>query len=129
LGLTMACAQCHDHKYDPVTMRDYYGLLDAFNRVPESGTPSRQSARIRIAAPFLELPTEEKKVRIKKFEAKIAQAEAEGKQIGDKAYEAWRSKLHDRNSVEHKNLPAALAKIMDKADADRSDAEKKSHEP
>ena len=34
LGLTMACAQCHDHKYDPITQRDYYGLLDAFNRVP-----------------------------------------------------------------------------------------------
>ncbi len=33
LGLTMSCAQCHDHKYDPITQRDYYGLMDAFNRV------------------------------------------------------------------------------------------------
>ena len=66
LGLTMACAQCHDHKYDPITMRDYYSMLDAFNRVPESGTPQRQSNRIRVAAPFLELPTEENKARIKK---------------------------------------------------------------
>src|SRR5208282_4601410 len=84
LGLTMACAQCHDHKYDPITMRDYYRLLDAFNRVPESGTPQRQSARIRVAAPFLELPTEENKARIKKFESEIAQAE-EAKKSGDKA--------------------------------------------
>ena len=84
LGLTMACAQCHDHKYDPITMRDYYSLLDAFNRVPESGTPQRQSARIRVAAPFLELPTEENNVRIKKFESDIAQAE-EAKKSGDKA--------------------------------------------
>ena len=84
LGVTMACAQCHDHKYDPLTMRDYYRLLDAFNRVPESGTPQRQSARIRIAAPFLELPTEENKARIKKFESDITQAE-EAKKSGDKA--------------------------------------------
>src|SRR5262249_62096767 len=37
LGLTMACAQCHDHKYDPMTQRDYYGLLAAFNNVRETG--------------------------------------------------------------------------------------------
>ena len=37
LGLTMACAECHDHKYDPVTQRDYYSLLAAFNQVSESG--------------------------------------------------------------------------------------------
>ncbi|MGB0581426.1 MAG: DUF1549 domain-containing protein, partial [Limisphaerales bacterium] len=30
LGLTVACAQCHDHKYDPITMKDYYGLAGVF---------------------------------------------------------------------------------------------------
>ena len=59
LGLTMACAQCHDHKYDPTTRTDYYSLLDTFNRVPESGAPARFSSRIRAAQPVLELPTEE----------------------------------------------------------------------
>ncbi|MBM4022752.1 MAG: DUF1549 domain-containing protein [Planctomycetes bacterium] len=55
LGLTMACAQCHDHKYDPLTKVDYYGLLDAFNRVPEAGTPHRFSQRIRVAPPVVEV--------------------------------------------------------------------------
>src|SRR5438132_11950813 len=31
LGFTLACARCHDHKYDPVPRRDYYRLLCAFN--------------------------------------------------------------------------------------------------
>lgn len=31
LGLTLACARCHDHKYDPVPTRDYYRMLSAFN--------------------------------------------------------------------------------------------------
>lgn len=31
LGSTLECAQCHDHKYDPFTMKDYYGLLAFFN--------------------------------------------------------------------------------------------------
>ena len=61
LGLTMACCQCHDHKYDPLTQHDYYGLLDAFNRVPETGTPQRMSRRIRVAAPYLELISDQTK--------------------------------------------------------------------
>jgi hypothetical protein len=39
LGLTMACAQCHDHKYDPLTRKDYYQLFAYFNNVPETGKP------------------------------------------------------------------------------------------
>jgi hypothetical protein len=90
LGLTMACAQCHDHKYDPITQKDYYSLLDAFNRVPESGTPQFFSSRIRVAAPFAELPTEENTARIAEFEAKIKAAEAEAKPVADHAFEGWR---------------------------------------
>src|SRR5205814_10521029 len=30
LGLTVACARCHDHKFDPITMRDYYALAGVF---------------------------------------------------------------------------------------------------
>ena len=72
LGLTLACAQCHDHKYDPLTQADYYALLDAFNRVPESGVPTQFSARIRVAPPVVEVPDEQLRSRLAALDALIA---------------------------------------------------------
>ena len=37
LGLSMDCARCHDHKYDPLTMKDYYGLAAMLNNIDELG--------------------------------------------------------------------------------------------
>jgi hypothetical protein len=37
LGLTLGCARCHDHKYDPLPQRDYYSMFAYFNSVPEQG--------------------------------------------------------------------------------------------
>ena len=95
MGLTMACAQCHDHKYDPITMQDYYGMMDAFNQVSESGRPGRQSSRVRVASPFIEIPTEENKVKIKEFEGRIAQLRKQIKSNDDKAKKE--SSLPQRN--------------------------------
>jgi len=129
LGLTMACAQCHDHKFDPITQRDYYGLLDAFNRVPETGTPQFFSSRIRVAAPFIELPTEENKARIAEFQSQISAAEHDSKLSIDSAFEGWRAGItSDGKPAAEKGLPDALAAILRKPEADRTDGEKRSLE-
>jgi hypothetical protein len=126
LGLTMACAQCHDHKYDPITQRDYYSLMDAFNHVPETGVPQFFSSRIRVGPTFVEIPTEENNKKIAEFEAQIAAQYAEGKVAIDAAYEGWRLGLFaDSKPFEGKGLAEPLAKLLQKPDKERSDEEKK----
>jgi hypothetical protein len=129
LGLTMACAQCHDHKFDPLTQRDYYSLLDAFNRVPESGTPQFFSSRIRVANPVLELPTAENLARIAEFESQIAMADAEAKVAVDAAYQGWLLGLSASGKPEEiAGLEDAFAAVLRKPEKERTDEEKKTLE-
>ena len=125
LGLTMACAQCHDHKYDPLTQRDYYGLLDAFNRVPETGAPTWFSPRIRVAPPVLELPTPENTARLETLEAELKQAQAEAQTIENAAYAGWRAGLSASGHPEDATgLPEKIADRLKVAEGERTPEEK-----
>ena len=60
LGVTLECAQCHDHKYDPFTMRDYYGLFAYFNNTPQETAflNEKAQASLRFTGPYFTLPGE-----------------------------------------------------------------------
>jgi hypothetical protein len=125
LGLTMACAQCHDHKYDPVTQRDYYSLMDAFNRVPESGVPEHQSARIRVAGPFIELPTAENEARIAELERQIDEKGIRAEPLLKAAFAGWRSGIMaDGSASDLQHLSAELVAILELAEDKRSQPQK-----
>jgi hypothetical protein len=56
LGLTVACARCHDHKFDPIPTRDYYALAGIFTSTETKfGTPRALQGRLN-ATPLAELP-------------------------------------------------------------------------
>lgn len=73
MGATLACAQCHNHKYDPFTQKDYYAFLAFFNQVPESGVPAG-SGQYRIAEPAVVVGSDADNAKLKEFEASIAAA-------------------------------------------------------
>ncbi len=90
LGLTVGCAQCHDHKFDPITQREYYGLFAFFHNVPENGLDGSKGN----AAPLIPVPRPEQRAEIDRLSAEIARTEA--KLNGswpelDSAQAAWES--------------------------------------
>jgi len=75
LGLSLSCARCHDHKYDPVTMNDYYGLYGVFGstRYPHPGSEVKNRQ-----ADFVPLvPREEFEARTKPFREALEAATAD----------------------------------------------------
>ncbi len=64
LGLTVGCARCHDHKYDPISQSEFYGLFSYFNSVDEPGLYSQTQDVKRAHEPFLEVPTPEQRQRM-----------------------------------------------------------------
>jgi cytochrome c553 len=57
MGLSVGCAKCHDHKFDPISQKNYYQLYSFFNNVKEAGQISWDDA---TPSPTLMLPTKEK---------------------------------------------------------------------
>ena len=74
LGLTLECCRCHDHKYDPIPMRDYYSLSAFFNSIDESGVYDRTQ---KVPCPSVLLPTEEQQAALAAARKKLSDAEAE----------------------------------------------------
>ena len=63
LGLTTGCAVCHDHKFDPISMEDYYSLFSYFNSLDGRAL----DANIKNPAPSIPVPTEEQHQQIGDF--------------------------------------------------------------
>ncbi|MCA9135959.1 MAG: DUF1553 domain-containing protein [Planctomycetales bacterium] len=80
LGLTTNCAQCHDHKFDPITMTDYYSLA-AFFRNTTQGPKDGNSADGR--GPVLVVPSESDRPRWDAIPAEIAAANQAAEQLKD----------------------------------------------
>jgi len=98
LGLTSGCAVCHDHKYDPLTQREFYQLSAFFNNIdadPETGSGETDKRR-GLQPPYLELASLEQEARLAEAEARLAEAEARleaRKREHDAAEEARKAEL------------------------------------
>ena len=73
LGLTFECARCHDHKFDPITQKDYYQFFSMFQNIDEAGLYSYFTSS--IPTPALTLADASAKTRLAELERAAADEE------------------------------------------------------
>jgi hypothetical protein len=108
LGLTLECARCHDHKYDPVSARDYFSLFAFFNSINEEGLYSKTEI---VPTPALPLPTPQQEERLAAARKALAEEEAreaERERAMTPRFDAWLA-ANPTPPPDHTGLAAAFA--------------------
>jgi hypothetical protein len=112
LGLTMECARCHDHKFDPVTQKDYYRLFAFFNHVPEHG----EDGRVANAIPMLPAPNRGQQATLAAQQRRLAELDA--RLAPARAAWRWRPAMQERVRTV---LATALRTTAGREDEDSED--------
>jgi len=76
LGLTLECARCHDHKYDPISQKDFFALSAFFQNIDEAGQISYKGFADSMPVPTLLLTTDEQDRELASLQQKTKEAEA-----------------------------------------------------
>jgi len=87
LGLTVGCARCHNHKYDPITQTEFYQLFAYFNNVPEKGKANKYGN----STPMIKAPTRGQQAQIAGIGHKLSAAEERFAALASGAERAQRS--------------------------------------
>jgi len=101
MGLTMGCARCHDHKYDPFNQQEYYQLVSFFDNVPESG----RAVKFGNSEPWLLAPTKVQQERLAQLDSELAKATSQMRDklsTLDREIDVWSAQLAgaDKGSLE-----------------------------
>jgi len=97
MGLTAGCAVCHDHKFDPLSMRDFYAMAAFFNNT----TQSAMDGNIPNTPPVIPVPARGDEARIAKLQESITLARKaldERRDLARKEFEAWQAKAAPRST-------------------------------
>jgi mono/diheme cytochrome c family protein len=121
LGLTMGCARCHDHKYDPISQRDFYRYFAFFNSTKDQGFYNETRGN---TGPTVQIMPPDRQRRIEEFDAEIAQAEklaAADKTADDAEFARWKQSLRDKPPA--KTLPTPTVGLALRGDLQTGYAE------
>ena len=99
MGLTLGCARCHDHKFDPLTQKEFYQIYAYFNNIPERGNLRGLGAKAFKyfnSPPNITAPTEENYAELAEFDATLDEAREEFSRLEADAADAraeWENSL------------------------------------
>ena len=103
MAMTMGCARCHDHKYDPIKQREFYEFYAFFNSVDEKGLDGSMGN----AAPVLALPGQAQQQRLDelKIAMKSVEADLPAKRIDQQ--------IADWERLAHESIPRASSDALE----------------
>lgn len=118
MGLTVHCAQCHDHKFDPITQKDFFSLYAFFNNI-DAAPETVRSPNYGIQEPFIRMETAEQTRQLAELDAQISKlkaqqpdkaAEKKAKEDFDKQLKALKAK---RSEIDNNVARAMVMKERD----------------
>ena len=107
LGLSLGCARCHDHKFDPVSMNDYYALYGIFDSSRYAFPGSEQKQQMRAMLPLV--PPGESQPRWREFDAQVAALSLALEKHEQPVPKAVLRSLHDSTATSNCRLPPPAA--------------------
>ena len=107
LGQTAGCARCHDHKFDPLSQREYYELFDLFNQTADRDTNDD--------APTMATPTAAERARLEAANARVAASE----RVASERLAAVRERLGEIDAQDGASMRAALEALAAGGASDR----------
>ncbi len=105
LGLSLGCARCHDHKFDPISMRDYYALYGIFDSSRYAFPGSEQKQQVRAMLPLV--PPAESLPQWRRFDARVARIKLALEKEHQSVPKAVLRSLHDIDGDFEMQAPAS----------------------
>lgn len=106
LGLTVGCAVCHDHKFDPLGQRDFYSMAAFFNNT----TQNAMDGNVKDTPPIVNVPRDEDRDRFNELDSLIAnsnQSVTSRRDAAKPSFDAWSQNADERLKMAWERLPAA----------------------
>ena len=113
MGMTVQCCVCHDHKYDPMTMKDFYQLFAFFNNLdgdPETGGRQGSDFERGLQPPYVRLASAEQRVRLAELDRQVGEVKTQVQQMEQRV-----SNAHEETQKQALNAELEEAKQALKA--------------